>query len=386
MEHRTHERPRPGLHAPLNRAARAGFALCAAALLLAGVIGGLLRAGVAFPLPAGQAWPGAAVAAHAFLMMSAFIGTVIALERAVVLKGRLAFAAPLLSALSGLLMLAGAGDPAAWAALAAAFAFIAVNVRLVERQPAPHTVLLLAGATAWLVGNVLLALHSPTYAVVPWWFAFIVLTIAAERLEMTRLMRRRRGAGGMLYACLAALLAGAAAFPVAPAWGGLVFGAALVCLAVWLLAFDIARRTVFAHGLARYMALCLLPGYAWLAVAGAAWIATAFGIPARDTALHALGLGFVFSMMLGHAPVILPALARVKLQFGGFFYVPLVLLHASLVLRLAPAGRLDLGAAGNAAAIALFAATMAGAALLWRLRHPPRPSSRRHATAAPHRP
>jgi hypothetical protein len=29
----------------------------------------------------------------------------------------------------------------------------------------------------------------------------------------------------------------------------------------------------------------------------------------RDAALHGLGLGFLFSMMLGHAPVILPAVA-----------------------------------------------------------------------------
>lgn len=385
MERRAPERPRAGLHGHLTVVARLAFALCAAALLLAAVIGGLLRAGVAVPLPAGQAWPGAAVTAHAFLMMSGFIGTVIALERAVALKARLAFAAPLLSALSGLVMLAGADAPASWLAVAAALVFIGVNVRIVDRQPAPHTALLLAGATAWLVGNVLLAVGGPTYAVLPWWFVFIVLTIAAERLEMTRLMRRRRGAAGLLHTTLAALLAGAAAFAVAPAWGGIVFGAALVGLAAWLLVFDIARRTVLARGLPRYMALCLLTGYAWLAVAGAAWMAAAWGIPARDTALHALGLGFVFSMMLGHAPVILPALARVKLQFGGFFYVPLVLLQASLVLRLVPGGLLDLGAAGNAAAIALFVATMAGAALRWRLHHPSSTSSRRHAPVAPAR-
>jgi len=386
MERRTPQRSRARLHGQLNMVARLAFALCAAALLLAAVIGGLLRAGTAVPLPAGQVWPGAAVTAHAFLMMSAFIGTVIALERAVALKGRLAFAAPLLSALSGLVMLAGANVPASWLAVAAALLFIAVNVRLVERQPAPHTALLLAGATAWLVGNVLQAVGSPTYAVLPWWFSFIVLTIAAERLEMTRLMRRRRGAAALLYTCLGALLAGAAAFAVVPAWGGIVFGAALIGLAAWLLSFDIARRTVFAHGLARYMALCLLTGYAWLAVAGAAWMATAWGVPARDTALHALGLGFVFSMMLGHAPVILPALARVKLQFGGFFYVPLVLLHASLLLRLVPGGRLALGATGNAAAIALFMATMVAAALRWRLRHHhPSSLSRHHAADAPAR-
>ncbi len=83
-----------------------------------------------------------------------------------------------------------------------------------------------------------------------------------------------------------------------------------------------------------------------------------------------LGLGFIVSMMMVHAPVILSAVARVKLQFGVFLYVPLALLHLSLVMRLGfglfdPLQRMA-GAGLNAAAIALFAATVAGAALAWR--------------------
>jgi hypothetical protein len=78
-------------------------------------------------------------------------------------------------------------------------------------------------------------------------------------------------------------------------------------------------------------------------------------------------------MMMGHAPVILPAVARVKLAFGWPFYVPLAALHLSLALRLG-AGATDMaqratGATFNAASIALFAATMAGAALAWRMHH-----------------
>jgi hypothetical protein len=79
---------------------------------------------------------------------------------------------------------------------------------------------------------------------------------------------------------------------------------------------------------------------------------------------------------MGHAPVILPAVARVKLQFGRFFYVPLAALHLSLALRLgfglvAFQWR-STGAVFNALSLALFAATMAGAAIAWRLRerHP----------------
>ena len=209
-----------------------------------------------------------------------------------------------------------------------------------------------------------------------------MLTIAAERLEMTRLMRRGEGAAQALYVILGAQLLGCAASTVSAAWGGVLYGLSLTGLAVWLLTFDISRRTVKTEGLSRYMALCLLLGYFWLAVAGMAWAGTAVGQPLRDAALHALALGFVLSMMLGHAPVILPALARVKLQFGWLFYVPFALLHASLVVRLI-GGRLDLsllaaGAAANALSILLFAVTVAGSAIAWRVKHSPSSRSPHH--------
>lgn len=377
----------PSKTPPSVLALRSLFLIGVASLLVTSIIGGLLRAGVAVPVPSESAWPGYAVLAHAFLMICGFMGTVIGIERAVAVKERIAFTAPIAAALAGLSMLAGLSVLAAWLAVLAAVAFIGVNVTVISRQRADHTVLLLTGAAAWLVGNLLHALGARPAAVIPWWFSFLVLTIAAERLEMTRLMRRRQGAAAALYVCLGAMLAGSAAFALSPVWGGLLYGTALAGLAVWLVSFDIARRTIASHGLSRYMAVCLLLGYAWLAVSGVAWVATSLGYAVRDVALHALGLGFIFSMMLAHAPVILPALARVKLLFGWFFYVPLALLHASLAVRLfigpADFGMLGKGAIGNAAAIAVFAATMVGSAVAWRARHPST-SSNNDATPSLH--
>jgi hypothetical protein len=341
--------------------------------LLAGIAGGLLRAGVALPWLPDSAWPGQAVLMHAALMICGFLGTVIGIERAVAVKLRSAFLAPLASGAGGALLLLGQPGPGAWLGVAAAAIFTAVNIVIVRRQRAAHTWLLLVAAGAWLTGNLLFATGQDSVATLPWWFAFIVMTIAAERLEMTRLMRRRPAAELSLQAVLAALLAGAAWSALAPVAGGLLYGAALVLLALWLAIFDIARHTVRAHGLSRYMAVCLLGGYAWLAVSGVAWAATALGLPLRDAALHALGLGFIVSMMMGHAPVILPAIARIKLQFGAFFYVPLAVLHLSLLLRLVSGMAADpqrsTGALLNAVAMALFAATIAGAAVAWRVRH-----------------
>lgn len=376
MDAPMHEPARPRVHGLVSAPARPrgrprlrlAALLLAALSLLAAVAGGLVRAGVV--LPAG-ALPAAAVSGHAALMMCGFFGTMIGLERAVALGRRWAHAAPALSAAAALAALAGTPLVAAALWIAAAAVFAAVSRAIVRRQRAAHTVLLQVAALAWLAGNLGLLLGAPAAAVLALWFGFLVVTIAAERLEMTRLMRRRPGAQPLLVTAIAALLGGALASALDAARGGLLFGAALLALALWLACFDIARRTLRAPGLPRYMAVCLLAGYAWLAVGGAAWAAMAQGAPARDAAFHALGLGFVMSMVMAHAPVILPALARVKVEFGGAFYLPLALLHGSLALRLAQpwAGEAwRLGALLNAGALLLFALTMAGAALRWRAR------------------
>ena len=328
-------------------AGRAALLLLAAFSLVTGILGGLARAGWGIALPA-------ATAHHGVLMIGGFLGTVISLERAVALGHPLAFAAPLAAGAGTALLVAGL-DASLW--LAAPALLVALGIAVLRRQAEMHTALLLAGAAAWLTGNALHLAGASADATAKWWFAFLVLTIVAERLELARLMRPRAFARPLLVALSCLLAAGAAAdAPVA-------YGAALFGLALWLGAFDIARRTVKTAGVARYSALALLAGYAWLALAGAAWMALSYaGHAARDAALHALGLGFVFSMIFAHAPIVLPAVARVRLRFTPFFYVPLVLLHLSLAVRLAPAADAAClqpwGAALNAGAVLAFVLTV----------------------------
>ncbi|WP_454725694.1 MULTISPECIES: hypothetical protein [Cupriavidus] len=360
-----------------RRAAWPRVAVLAPAVLalLAGLLGGLLRAGVALPGAGASALPWQAFAYHGALMTGGFFGTVIGIERAVALGRRAAFAAPAASGLGALLMVAGFPLAGAWLLAGGALAFTGVSVAVLRRQPAAHTALLLVAALAWLAGSGALAAGHGLASVNAWCFLFLVVTVAAERLEMTRLMRRRRGARAALFAIVAALVLGAAGSALAGRAGvaaGGVYGASLACLAGWLAVFDIARRTVRSHGLSRYMAVCLLLGYGWLLVAGVAWAATAAGLPWRDAALHALGLGFIVSMVMAHAPVILPAITRVRLQFGNGFYGPLAVLHLSLAARLAfghwlPAVKAA-AAIGNVVAILLFIAVTLVAAHAWRTR------------------
>jgi hypothetical protein len=385
MDAGANERAREDLHglvmqpalaaiARSRRAAAPGPLLALAALMLVtGVAGGLFRLGIAPSIAANAEWLGRAALAHAALMIGAFLGTVIGIERAVAVKRRAAWLAPIASALAGACLLLGKAHAGAWLGVAGAALFAAVNVVVVRRQPAVHTGLLWLAAVAWLAGNLLFATGAGSGAVLPWWFAFLVVTIAAERVEMTRLTRRRPAAHPLLFGVLLAMFGGAAASSFAPRLGGLLYGVSLIALACWFGMFDIARRTVASKGLPRYMAVALLGGYAWLAIGGVGWVLSALGLPLRDTALHAVGLGFVFSMMMAHAPVILPAVARIKIRFGIIFYLPLAALHVSLLLRLGggsfdPALR-STGALLNAASIALFALTLAGAAIGWHIRH-----------------
>lgn len=402
MEPRAYERQGQGLHGlvgkrtqvPMSRAPmstnwsyrvplRLLFAIPVIGAVLVAIVGGLFRAGVQWVGTPPPSWLGAAVSHHAFLMIGVFMGTVIGIERAVAVRHVAAYTAPVGSGMAGMSLLGGHLEAALWLAAAGSVAFVLVNIVVVIRQRAPHTALLLVAALAWAAASLLHLAGWHTGAVIPLWFCLLVLTIAAERLEMTRLMRRRKGAAALLYSLVATLMASAVATGFWPIAGGIAYGAALAGLAVWLLVCDIARRTVIAQGLSRYMALCLLSGYFWLLLAGLAWSAMSAGwIGFRDTALHALALGFVFSMMLGHAPVILPAIARVKVLFGWVFYVPLALLHLSLAWRLFAgqfhAQALATGAIGNALALALFAATMVGGALAWRIRFSSPTASSRH--------
>jgi hypothetical protein len=114
-----------------------------------------------------------------------------------------------------------------------------------------------------------------------------------------------------------------------------VLGVGLIALTAWLALHDVARRTVRQHGVTRFMAVCLLGGYAWLGIGGAIALVFAPTMPGTlyDAVLHTVFLGFVMSMVFAHAPVILPAIIGVPLPFRRTFYLHAGLLHVSVFLR-----------------------------------------------------
>ena len=325
----------------------------------------------------GWSMPEVAVAAtglHGPLMVCGFFSVVISLERAVAIGRGWAYLGPLLTGLGGAWAVLGAPALAAALFLAGSLVLLAASVDVLRRQRALFTFTLVLGAACWSVGNALWLAGWAVHEVVPWWLSFLVLTIAGERLELSRFLPPSALANRVFALLLAGI--GAGVLGSGRPWATLLFAASLLGLAVWLLKQDIARRTVRSQGLTRFIALCLLSGYVWLAL-GSAILLSAGGIAAGsasyDAALHAIALGFVFSMVFGHAPIIFPAVLRVAVPYHPSFYLPLLLLHGSLALRLAghATGQFDwvrLGGLLNAVALAAFILGTLGAVLRGRRR------------------
>ncbi|MGE5088797.1 MAG: hypothetical protein ACM3QY_06700 [Candidatus Levyibacteriota bacterium] len=345
------------------------------ASLIAGIGAGLARLGWSVP-GAGLAY------VHGPLMASGFFGTVISLERAVALRRRWAYAAPLLSGMATLASLVAAPSLFAPAlATLGSLVMVAASASVHARQRELFTLTLALGALAWTAGNLVWLAGASIAVAVPWWIAFLVLTIAGERLELSRLLPPSPAARRIFALLLLAILAAATLSMIAYAPGTTLLGLALAALAAWLMRQDIARRTIRSRGLTRYIAACLLSGYVWLAVAGVAMVVAGglgVGGASHDAALHAVMLGFVFSMVFGHAPIIIPSVIGVAIPYSRWFYAPLALLHASLLLRVAGDALADaqwraLGGMLNAAALAAFILGTLIAALRGRTRaHGPR--------------
>jgi hypothetical protein len=299
--------------------------------LLAGLWAGLLRLGWRWPV----LQPDLPIA-HGPLMVSGVLGTLIGLERAVALNRPWTYAAPLLTGLGALALVVGLSG---WAGplliTLGSLGLMAVFVVIVRRQPALFTVTMGLGTLVWLIGNGLWLMGWPIYRVALWWGGFLVLTIAGERLELARLLRLPGRVRAAFLATASLFLAGLIVMVAAFDLGVRLTAVGMIALAVWLLRYDIARHTLRKTGLSRFIAVCMLSGYVWLGASGLMGL-TFGGVaagPHYDAVLHALFLGFVFSMIFGHAPIILPAVLKVPLAFSPTFYVPLLLLHLSLLLR-----------------------------------------------------
>lgn len=325
---------------------RAWLMVGAGISLLAGLDGALLLLGVWSPVMSTRLskW-------HGPLMVLGFVGTVICLERAVALGHRLAYLVPAMSGFGVIVLLAPLPFDSARAGLAlltlAQLGLLTIYVPLWRRSHDDAVVIQGAGAFCAAGAAALLTTGAHVSQIVGWLACYMILTICGERLELSRLtMARNRALSALCLAVVAALLVSV----VSPAIGWRVLGVVLIGLAVWLCRHDVARGGLRRGGQAAYIGTLLMIGYLWLATAGI--VCTIQRPPTSrngyDAVIHSLFLGFTMGMILGHAPIILPAVLQVRLEWTTWFWLPAFLLEASLLVRIGIGDGLDRSAAVQA--------------------------------------
>jgi len=300
-------------------------------VLLAALWGGWIRLGWNWP----RLQPTLPMS-HGPLMVAGFLGTLISLERAAALRRPWTYLGPLFCALGGLALVFRLPSPIGPLLLTVGSLWLVFIFSAILKQHfAPYTAWMAAGALAFLIGNLLWLSGRQVYEIVFWWQGFLILTIAGERLELGRLKRLTPLAQRLFLAAGAIYAAGLFLSIWKLALGVRLASLGMLALAAWLLTYDIARNTIRKPGLPRFAAICLLSGYVWLAAAGV--MGLAFGAlpagPRYDAMLHAVFLGFIISMIFGHAPIIFPAILGLPVRFDPLFYSHLILLHVSLLLR-----------------------------------------------------
>jgi len=292
--------------------------------LVVGLIAGLQRIGWSFHI--------APAADHGGIMVGGFLGTLISLEKIIPLKKRLLFIVPILSGASVVIYFIGHPDTAMIILTLSSIGLSGVFVFYWIRQRSMLYAIMTLGAAAWLTGN-LEFLHAGFYRVaLPWWLAFTLLIISAERLELTQFLPVTPARKYFFTGLLALYLL--SCFFTFHGTGGAIAATALVGIAVWLLRHDVIAINLKKNGLTKYTGIALLSGCFALILTGV-FVLLFNGYPlGYDVIVHTYFIGFVFSMIFAHGPMILPGVLGIPGKpYHPAFYVWLLLLHGSWITR-----------------------------------------------------
>lgn len=231
------------------------FIFLSISALLLGLWAGLIRMG--WVLPTFDTLP----SAHGPLMVTGFLGVLIPLERAVAIRQKWMFLAPLIAGIGWITLFFSQPIGALFLTVGSLGTLLILLV-MVIRETRPHTIIMFLGTIAFVAANFLWVSGTPIFYISAWWIAFLVLTIGGERLELNRVIRIRAWQIILFSLLTILLLAGAVFASLYPAASARMVGASLVGFSIWFLLFDIARKNLrHKLPLTRYIGICLYSGY-----------------------------------------------------------------------------------------------------------------------------
>ena len=304
------------------------FPLIVLALIM-GVAGGLVRIGYL-----GMMVPGTA-ANHGILMVGGFLGTLISLERSMVMKKRIWLLIPLISGLSIPVLLLVPGWPAFGHSLlfVASLGLMAIMYLQSLRHPVIYQYVMTMGAVLWMAGNFILLYSGFVPAAVPWWIGFILFTIVGERLELSKFLPTPKLAKSGLLLLLTLFFIGI--WIPFHRYGNWLMGTCAIMISFWLVHYDMAKIASKKEDQFKYIGIGLRVGYVWLTLHG---IMLCFLEPHAlyyDLYIHTFFLGFAFSMIWAHAPIILPMVLNIRhTPYHPILWVGWIVFQVSLLGRI----------------------------------------------------
>jgi hypothetical protein len=313
---------------------RIPFLILAASSLIVGLIAGLARIGwnaLAFP----------AITHHGSIMVGGFLGTLIILEKIIPMKKQWLYLFPVLSGLSVLAFILNEPQISFLLLIVAGTGLSVVFLLYLIRERSMIYVLMLLGSICWTIGNVLVAEREFYPMAVSWWMAFTLFIISAERIELMKFLPVTKNQKYIFTSILLVYIIACLQPFHGP--GNMVGGAAMIAAALWLLRFDLVGITLFKTGLTRFVAVSLLCGYISLLFTGVFLISFTDQAFAYDITVHTFFIGFVFSMIFAHGPIILPGVIGISIKpYHPLLYCWLFILHASWIVRTFAGALIDL--------------------------------------------
>jgi hypothetical protein len=309
----------------MSTVSRLPFLFSAMLGLLIGLWAGLNRIGWSiYALPA--------IVHHGAMMVGGFLGSLIALEKIIPLKRKILYVIPLMSGMSIIFFLVHQDVVAIAMLVISSIGLCLVFFYYLATQRHSIYLLMFIGSICWLAGNAVLLSKRFYPAAFPWWAAFVLFVISAERLELMKFLPVTAKQKILFIVLL--LLFPSGIILSFHANGNILCGVALIGTATWLLRFDLISITIRKNGLPQYVAVALTAGYISLLTSGLLLITFASKAMGYDAVVHTFFIGFVFSMIFAHGPIILPGVLGITAKpFHRILYLWIIILHASWLLR-----------------------------------------------------
>jgi hypothetical protein len=270
---------------------------------------------------------------HGAIMVGGFLGTLIALEKIVPLKNKRLYIIPLVNALSLLFFFTGQPIIGIYTLIISSTALSLVFLYYLKSHRNIIYLLMLTGSLCWVIGNALLLTKLFYPLAFPWWSAFALFIIAAERLELMKFLPVSATDKNIFIGILLSFIVGVV-FSFHGV-GNVICGWALIGTSLWLLRNDLIAINLRKKNVPKYVAIGLLAGYVSLLLTGIFFFMLSDHWLNYDIIVHSFFIGFVFSIIFAHGPMILPGIMGISATpFNASLYFWLALLQISWIVRI----------------------------------------------------